>query len=67
MKVYSVSGCPGEYAVKSASDWYGLCAWMVDNDIGYYQIINTTDERGAFSGVRFSVRENDDWFRLRWL
>lgn len=62
MKVYQVAGYPNNhYFVKTFQEFLDIMAWMMINDIKYLH------ESSGPSGYGFSVKNNFEWFALRWL
>ena len=62
MKVYQVRGYPqNHYFVKTFQEFLEVMSWMTKNDIKYLH------ESSSMHGYGFSVKNNFEWFALRWL
>jgi hypothetical protein len=62
MKVYQVKGYPhNHYFVKTFSELLEIMVWMKKNKVGHLH------ESSGIHGYGFSVRNNIEWFLLRWL
>jgi hypothetical protein len=61
MKIYQVPGYPkSHYFVKTFSELLEMMDWANKNDVGLLH------ESSSNHGYGFSVRENAEWFLLRW-
>lgn len=49
------------YHVSTFSDWQELCFWMYKNKVKHFLLSSGS------TGYTFQVKENNDWFILRWL
>ena len=49
------------YRVGTSEDWWELCQWMRQNSVKYFLLSSGSP------GYTFQVRENQEWFALRWL
>lgn len=64
MKVESTS-YPGwsnhpAYRVSTFEDWLEICQWMHKNKVEHFLLSSGS------SGYTFQVRDNKEWFMLRW-
>ena len=65
MKIESTS-YPGwnnypTYRVSTFKDWQELCFWMYKNKVEHFLLSSGS------TGYIFQVKENNEWFTLRWL
>jgi hypothetical protein len=49
------------YRVGTFSDWQELCFWMYKNKVEHFLLSSGS------TGYTFQVKENNEWFTLRWL
>jgi len=49
------------YRVSTSEDWWELCQWMSKNSVKYFLLSSGSP------GYIFQIKENNDWFTLRWL
>ena len=49
------------YQVRSSRDWIELCQWMYKNKVEHFLLSSGS------TGYTFQVKENNEWFILRWL
>jgi hypothetical protein len=61
MNVYQVAGYPKNYYfVNTFSEFLDIMSWMIQNDVGYLH------ETSGIHGYGFSIKNNIEWFLLRW-
>lgn len=49
------------YLVKSYDDYMEICHWMYRNKVEHFLLSSGS------GGYTFQVRENKEWFTLKWL
>ena len=61
MKVYQIRGYSNHYFVATFQEFLDIMSWMTKNDVGYLH------EYSGLHGYGFSIKNNLDWFALKWL
>ena len=49
------------YRVKTFQDWLDICSWMFKNNVEHFLLSS------GGNGYVFQVKNNREWFALRWL
>ena len=49
------------YRVSAFQDWLDIIGWMRKNKVEYFLLSSGS------TGYTFQVKENNEWFMLRWL
>ena len=62
MRVYQVRGYPrSHYFVKTFDELLQIMSWSDKNDVGCLH------ESSTIHGYGFSIKQNFEWFALKWL
>lgn len=62
MRIFQVPGYPrSHYFVKTFSELLEIASWAYKNNVGLLH------ESSTIHGYGFSIKQNFEWFALKWL
>ena len=60
MKVFQLRGYPTSHYFVEHDDWFNMIKWLNQNKIEWEQ------ESSSVHGIGFTIKNNFEWFTLKW-